>query len=102
MINLTNKNLSDDKLNQLLLNAPPNSIVLLEDIDHALSAVGSRDVSLKPRISSDEYEEIGDGLSLSGLLNAIDGVCAQEGRIFICTTNHLDRLPDALIRPRPY
>lgn len=39
------------------------------------------------------------GISLSGLLNAIDGVASHEGRVLIMTTNKPDTLDDALIRP---
>ncbi|KAK2602428.1 hypothetical protein N8I77_008960 [Diaporthe amygdali] len=39
------------------------------------------------------------GISLSGLLNAIDGVASHEGRVLIMTTNKPDALDDALIRP---
>ena len=39
------------------------------------------------------------GVSFSGLLNAIDGVAAQEGRALIMTTNHKEKLDPALIRP---
>lgn len=39
------------------------------------------------------------GISLSGLLNAIDGVASHEGRILIMTTNHPDKLDAALVRP---
>jgi len=38
-------------------------------------------------------------LSFSGLLNAIDGVASHEGRILIMTTNHIEHLDSALIRP---
>jgi len=38
-------------------------------------------------------------LSLSGLLNALDGVAASEGRLLFATTNHLERLDPALSRP---
>lgn len=38
-------------------------------------------------------------LSFSGLLNVLDGVSSQEGRILIMTTNHKSALDDALIRP---
>ena len=38
-------------------------------------------------------------VSLSGLLNALDGVGAQEGRILFATTNHYDALDPALCRP---
>jgi chaperone BCS1 len=38
-------------------------------------------------------------LSLSGLLNALDGVAAAEGRLLFATTNHLEKLDPALSRP---
>ncbi|KAG6884660.1 hypothetical protein C0993_009184 [Termitomyces sp. T159_Od127] len=38
-------------------------------------------------------------LSLSGLLNALDGVGAQEGRILFATTNRYSALDRALCRP---
>lgn len=38
-------------------------------------------------------------LTLSGLLNAIDGVFNNDGRILIMTTNHPEVLDKALIRP---
>lgn len=38
-------------------------------------------------------------MSFSGLLNALDGVAAQEGRIIFLTTNHRELLDSALIRP---
>ncbi|KXT03474.1 hypothetical protein AC578_1562 [Pseudocercospora eumusae] len=41
----------------------------------------------------------GTGISLSGLLNAIDGVASAEGRVLIMTTNHPENLDAALIRP---
>lgn len=39
------------------------------------------------------------GISLSGLLNAIDGVATHEGRVLIMTTNHPELLDAALVRP---
>lgn len=38
-------------------------------------------------------------LTLSGLLNSLDGIFTAHGRILIMTTNHRDILDDALIRP---
>jgi mitochondrial chaperone BCS1 len=40
-----------------------------------------------------------DSISLSGLLNAIDGVASHEGRVLIMTTNKPESLDDALVRP---
>lgn len=39
------------------------------------------------------------GISLSGLLNAIDGVASHEGRVLVMTTNHPEKLDPALLRP---
>ncbi|KAL2156663.1 hypothetical protein VTH82DRAFT_1408 [Thermothelomyces myriococcoides] len=39
------------------------------------------------------------GISLAGLLNSIDGIASQEGRILIMTTNKPDDLDEALICP---
>ncbi|KAJ0419813.1 P-loop containing nucleoside triphosphate hydrolase protein [Aspergillus carlsbadensis] len=54
-----------------------------------------RDRALLSTISS----QTGQGISLAGLLNAIDGVASQEGRILIMTTNNPQDLDRALIRP---
>ena len=40
-----------------------------------------------------------DSISLSGLLNAIDGVASHEGRVLILTTNKPESLDEALVRP---
>lgn len=79
VLSLSNRSLDDDSLNQLLNTAPQRSIVLLEDIDRAFAS-DSR-------------------ITMSGILNALDGVAAQEGRLVFMTTNHVDRLDAALIRP---
>jgi hypothetical protein len=39
------------------------------------------------------------GITLSGLLNAIDGVTARDGRILFITSNKPDHLDAALLRP---
>jgi len=38
-------------------------------------------------------------VTFSGLLNALDGVASTEARIVFMTTNYLNRLDPALIRP---
>ncbi|KAM3497895.1 hypothetical protein MY10362_008766 [Beauveria mimosiformis] len=44
-------------------------------------------------------EDSSGGISLSGLLNAIDGVASHEGRVLIMTTNTPKFLDEALVRP---
>ncbi|KAI6093105.1 BCS1 N terminal-domain-containing protein [Hypoxylon rubiginosum] len=50
-------------------------------------------------LKKDDKSEQRTGISLSGLLNAIDGVASHEGRVLIMTTNLPNQLDDALIRP---
>lgn len=38
-------------------------------------------------------------LTFAGILNALDGIAAQTGRLLFMTTNHKERLDAALIRP---
>ena len=38
-------------------------------------------------------------ITLSGLLNVIDGVSSEEGRLLFATTNYVNRLDPALLRP---
>ncbi|KAG9037387.1 hypothetical protein FRB95_005676 [Tulasnella sp. JGI-2019a] len=88
ILNLSQRGMMDDKLDHLLLNAPGRSFVLLEDIDAAFNK--------RIQSTSDGYQS---GVTFSGLLNALDGVASAEERILFMTTNHLDRLDPALIRP---
>ena len=52
----------------------------------------------KKDASSSAVPERVSNISLSGLLNVIDGVATHEGRILIMTTNHPEKLDPALIR----
>ncbi|KXX78748.1 Mitochondrial chaperone BCS1 [Madurella mycetomatis] len=89
MINLSEVGMTDDLLAQLLTQLPEKSILLLEDVDAALVNRRQRD--------PDGYS--GRTVTASGLLNALDGLAAGEDRIAFLTTNHIDRLDPALIRP---
>ncbi|KFA63927.1 hypothetical protein S40285_03763 [Stachybotrys chlorohalonatus IBT 40285] len=89
MINLSEMGMTDDKLGYLLTKLPKRSILLLEDADSAFVNRRQRD--------ADGYS--GASVTFSGLLNALDGLAAGEERIAFLTTNHIDRLDPALIRP---
>eukprot|EP01111_Echinosteliopsis_oligospora_P002237 TRINITY_DN1326_c0_g3_i1.p2 TRINITY_DN1326_c0_g3~~TRINITY_DN1326_c0_g3_i1.p2 ORF type:complete len:167 (-),score=47.37 TRINITY_DN1326_c0_g3_i1:94-594(-) len=65
---------------------PKKSIVVLEDVDAVFT---------KRKKSDESYTKV----TFSGLLNALDGVCSADGRIIFMTTNHLEKLSPALIRP---
>ena len=94
LLNLASQNLDDAKLNTSLRYAPKNAIILLEDVDAVFVQRSSASlISQNGRPGNQS-----SGVSFSGLLNAIDGVASQEGRIFIMTTNHPEKLDPALVR----
>lgn len=78
--------MDDNKLEQLVHTLPRNSVLVLEDIDSIF-------VKRKASVTSPVQ------VSFSGLLNALDGIATTNGRILFMTTNHIDRLSPALIRP---
>lgn len=88
LLNLSERGLTDDKLNHLLSNAPDRSILLLEDVDAAFLG--------RQQAAEDGYQA---SVTFSGLLNALDGVASGESRIIFMTTNHIEKLDPALIRP---
>ncbi|XP_027125804.1 AAA-ATPase At3g28580-like [Coffea arabica] len=104
------------ELRRLLTETTGKSIIVIEDIDCSLDLTGQRkkvagknppDVKKdtgKSSKSGDKGESSGTGtgskVTLSGLLNFIDGLwsaCCGE-RIIVFTTNHADKLDPALTR----
>ena len=81
------KEFTDNTLSTIISNLPKNTILLLEDIDCMTSSV-----------NRDSKQSGIEGVSLSGILNALDGVIPLDGIIVAMTTNHIDKLDPALIR----
>jgi len=78
----------------------PNSVILFEDIDCMKSsdarpntedAVGTK--------STASVKEDRNSVTLSGLLNALDGFSAPDNVLFIMTSNQIEALDPALLRP---
>ncbi|KAA8646407.1 hypothetical protein EYZ11_011138 [Aspergillus tanneri] len=90
ILNLSERGLTDDRLNHLLTIVPNRTLVLLEDVDAAFS-------NRRTQTEADGYR--GANVTFSGLLNALDGVASAEERILFLTTNHVERLDAALVRP---
>lgn len=111
---------SDSELLNLLKEIDySKTILVIEDIDATINAVKSRESSKvnSPKTANSENEndlilnivkEMKGGetkenkennLTLSGILNALDGVFDTHGRILIMTSNHPEVLDEALIRP---
>lgn len=113
IVSLSSINATEEGLTSLFGSLPTRCLVLLEDIDTAglthtreeteaapTPAPGT-DSSAPPPLPSSTNSNSGSTsrLSLSGLLNILDGVASQEGRLLIMTTNHVEKLDKALIRP---
>lgn len=80
---------SDEALNDCFTNIPANSIIVLEDID-ITSAV-------RERSENDDDDE--KGVTMSGMLNVLDGFQSPPGVITIMTTNRIEVLDEAIKRP---
>ena len=140
VVSLSSLWINHSTLTTLMGRVPAQCIVLLEDLDTAFTQSTSRDASptgssdgsdssekesAREHSSSSRHRRLKDyisdtnTLSLSGLLNPLDGVAAAEGRLlfafvspflliiydnladirFHSTTNHLERLDPALSGP---
>ncbi|XP_049850860.1 mitochondrial chaperone BCS1-like isoform X2 [Schistocerca gregaria] len=90
VINLNSADINDTELLVIFTDVPTRRcLLLIEDIDAAL-------------VSNSRTKENSGCLgkiTLAGLLNAIDGVSKQHGRVLFMTTNHIDVLDSALLRP---
>ncbi|XP_030553561.2 AAA-ATPase ASD, mitochondrial-like isoform X1 [Rhodamnia argentea] len=99
------------ELRKLLIETSGKSIIVIEDIDCSLDLTGQRKKKDKdeenkggdkdnPAKKIEKEEKKGSKVTLSGLLNFIDGIWSACGgeRIIIFTTNYVDKLDPALIR----
>ncbi|CDO69341.1 hypothetical protein BN946_scf184746.g22 [Trametes cinnabarina] len=109
ILSLTRLGLDDTSLSSIIADLPTQCIVLVEDIDAAFHQGVKRDIADPERDSSEGNQQgstkgsdapatVGR-VTLSGLLNALDGIAAQEGRILFATTNDYNALDPALCRP---
>ena len=93
---------NNNSLKQLLVNTTSKSIIVIEDIDCSLDLAGQRNTSKDNRFNKDEPStDSTSSVTLSGLLNFTDGLwsCCGDERIIIFTTNHVEKLDAALLRP---
>ena len=121
VLSLLDPAMNESQLMRLMSEVPSRCIVLLEDVDAAglgkrsdTSGSSARNkhkgtsdppdtvselISSANGISENKQAVAASGISLSALLNAIDGVASHEGRILVMTTNAPDCLDPALVRP---
>ncbi|KIL64338.1 hypothetical protein M378DRAFT_78421 [Amanita muscaria Koide BX008] len=112
-ISLSSGFVDDNMLQRAISSLPKHSIFLLEDIDCAFPSreeeeeeermmkrgVGSHAPSWGyPRPFRMAQKPV-INVTMSGLLNVLDGVGSEDGKLFFATTNYVDRLDPALLRP---
>ncbi|RLM58179.1 hypothetical protein C2845_PM18G08080 [Panicum miliaceum] len=101
---------SNSDLQRLLMEIKSKAVVVIEDIDCSLDLTGARE---KKRAAEDDTKNgastsssaakadtAGSKVTLSGLLNVVDGLlsaCGEE-QVIVFTTNHVEELDRALIR----
>ncbi|KAK6851881.1 P-loop containing nucleoside triphosphate hydrolase protein [Apiospora arundinis] len=101
---------SDAELKTLFKGLPSNCFVLLEDVDcvgssrtvPAQAAEEAASASKMTAANNTRFASGGvraGGVTLSGLLNVIDGPDSVNGRILLMSSNHPEQLDPALIRP---
>ena len=88
--------LDDNSLQELISDIPEHCIALMEDIDAAFHHTLNRNDEGEGSESANPHRS--SRISLSGLLNALDGVGAQEGRLLFATTNRYEALDPSLRR----
>ena len=80
------RSINDDRDQDVYEKKNKQSIIIFEDID----------CIFKERKSKDDSK---NGITFSGLLNALDGITSNENMICFITTNYKHNLDSALLRP---
>ena len=112
IVSLLDLEVSDSALLSLFQAVRSGVLVLLEDVDSAGLGREVAEETSVPNTSTSTLAKVNttiaerkraklqsSRITLSGLLNAIDGAGAPEGHILVMTTNAPDALDEALVRP---
>lgn len=97
---------NNSELRKLLMKTTSKSIIVIEDIDCSINLTSRKKKSnyyepeMRCNSSGTGGEDGGNSITLSGLLNFTDGLwsCCGSERIFVFTTNHIEKLDPALLR----
>jgi chaperone BCS1 len=112
VMNMASPFISDDILQCLISGCGEDDILVIEDVDAVFKdddedviEERNRRIEEEPKTRIERHFGLSrkkiknSPVTLSGLLNALDGVDSSEGFITIMTSNFPDRLDDALVRP---
>lgn len=93
---------SDQQLTDLVASGRNwnRAILVIEDADAANAMVSRAPVQAAPQATAGpDAPESAKPVTLSALLNVLDGLLTPDGLIVIATSNHPEKLDPALIRP---
>jgi mitochondrial chaperone BCS1 len=96
VINLADFN--DRALMSAVNQVPANSVLLFEDIDCMRGSQSREGLDMGNSKNAKENTS-SNSITLSGLLNVLDGFHAPSGVLFVMTTNRVEQLDAALLRP---
>jgi len=106
ILNIAGPGMNDDRLVDLMLSLPRRSMLLLEDVDAVVPERARKPTMPTHTVAGGDEgatpladEGATEGITLSGLLNCMDGLTAPDGAIIVMTTNHPELLDHALLRP---
>ncbi|KAE8687174.1 hypothetical protein F3Y22_tig00111022pilonHSYRG00183 [Hibiscus syriacus] len=95
---------NNSELRKLLMKTSSKSIIVIEDIDCSVNLTNRKKKNKSNDPETRCVSGVEDGgnstITLSGLLNFTDGLwsCCGSERIFVFTTNHVEKLDPALLR----
>lgn len=87
--------LTDKNIERAFATVPDNSVIIIEDFDSS-SAAKSREASATSSGGND-FSDF-SFLTLTGLLNTLDGITPLDNCLLFLTTNHLEHIDPALYR----
>ncbi|XP_062232278.1 AAA-ATPase At3g50940-like [Phragmites australis] len=92
---------SNSDLRRLLVGQSNRSILVVEDIDCTIELKQREEGEAHDKSNSTQENKGEEKITLSGLLNFVDGLWSTSGeeRIIVFTTNYKERLDPALLRP---
>ena len=93
--------MSNSTFEKSITSAPSGSFIVIEDFD-SCEATHSREDKTS---SNDEFSVIEsdgskdtNGISLTTILNTLDGIVSLDGNMIFMTTNHIEKIDEALLR----
>lgn len=93
---------NDRSLVSAMNDVEQNSVILFEDVDCMKSGDArsyAEETSPPPQSKPPGTKDDRFGVTLSGLLNALDGFSAPDNVLFVMTSNRIEALDPALLRP---